>query len=138
MCLELAKIGRNLTGNCTSNQLVRRGPIVRKLNNYFNSSCFTTPPVIGADGIGTDFGNSATGIVDGPGQASWDISLSKIVALNWPVEQSQLQFRIEFYNALNHPQFANPDANFASATFGKISSTSVNARMGQFAIKFTF
>jgi hypothetical protein len=111
---------------------------VSKLNNYFNASCFTSPPIIGADGIGTGFGNSATGIVDGPGQANLDLTLSKTVALSWPVEKSSLQFRAEFFNALNHPQFANPDTNFTSPTFGVISSTAVNARVGQLALRFAF
>ena len=108
-----------------------------KLNAYFDASCFTTPPVIGADGIGTAFGNSATGIVYGPGQANLDLALSKTFLLNWPVESS-LQFRAEFYNALNHPQFANPDNNFTSPTFGVISSTAVNARVVQLAVRLAF
>jgi hypothetical protein len=127
-----------LTGKCTKNALVRRGSTASKLNSYFNASCFTTPPVIGADGIGTGFGNSATGMVDGPGQANLDLALSKNVDLNWPAEGSRFQFRVEFYNALNHPQFANPDANFTSPTFGVISSTSVSPRVGQLALKFSF
>ena len=109
-----------------------------KLNGYFNASCFTTPPIIGADGIGTAFGNSATGIVDGPGQANLDLALSKTVMVNWPIEKSSFQFRAEFFNTLNHPQFANPDTNFTSPTFGVISSTAVNARVGQLALRFTF
>jgi Carboxypeptidase regulatory-like domain/TonB dependent receptor len=127
-----------LSGNCSKNHLVRRGSVEAKLNGYFNALCFTTPPVIGADGIGTAFGNSATGIVDGPGQANLDIALSKTVALNWPVEKSSLQFRAEFFNALNHPQFSNPDTNFSSPTFGLITSTSVNPRVAQLAMKFIF
>ena len=59
-----------------------------KLGGYFNATCFTTPPIIGADGIGTAFGNSATGIVDGPGQANLDLAVSKTVALNRPIEKS--------------------------------------------------
>ena len=90
------------------------------------------------DGIGTAFGNSATGIVNGPGQANLDLAFSKTMVLNWPVEKSTLQFRVEFYNALNHPQFANPDTNFTSPTFGVISSTAVNARVGQLALRFDF
>ena len=127
-----------LTGTCTRNQLVTEGPIGSKLNDYFNTSCFTTPPVIGADGIGTAFGNSGTGIVDGPGQANLDLSVSKAAGLPWPHEKSNLQFRAEFFNALNHPQFANPDTNFSSPTFGVISSTSVNARVVQLALKLAF
>jgi hypothetical protein len=127
-----------LTGTCAKNQLVKGGSIESRLNGYFNASCFTTPPVIGADGIGTAFGNSATGIVDGPGQANLDLALSKAMMFSWPHEKSGLEFRAEFYNALNHPQFGNPDSNFTSTTFGIISSTSVNARVGQLALKFMF
>jgi hypothetical protein len=127
-----------LTGTCSRSQLVKGGSVESKLNNYFDTSCFTTPPVIGADGVGTAFGNSATGIVDGPGQANLDLAVSKNVVFNWPHEQSNLQFRAEFYNALNHPQFGNPDSNFTSPTFGVISNTSVNARVVQLALRFAF
>jgi hypothetical protein len=127
-----------LTGTCTKGQLVKGGSIESKLNGYFNTSCFTTPPVIGADGIGTAFGDSGTGIVDGPGQANLDIAVSKTVVFEWPHGGSSLEFRAEFFNALNHPQFANPDTNFTSPTFGVISSTSVNPRVGQLALKFAF
>jgi hypothetical protein len=127
-----------LTGTCTKNQLITRGPIGSKLNAYFNISCFTTPPVIGTDGIGTAFGNSGTGIVDGPGQGNLDLAFSKTVALKWPNEATHLQFRSEFFNALNHPQFANPDTNFTSPTFGVISSTAVNPRVIQLALRLVF
>jgi len=127
-----------LTGNCSRNQLVTQGPIGSKLNNYFNASCFTTPRVIGADGIGTAFGNSGTGILQGPGQANLDLAVSKAVALPWPHENSTLQLRAEFFNSLNHPQFSNPDTNFTSPTFGVISSTAVNPRVIQLALKFAF
>jgi len=117
---------------------VKSGAVQSKLGGYFNASCFTTPPIIGADGIGTAFGNSGTGIVNGPGQANLDLSFLKTMVLNWPVEKCSLQVRIEFYDVLNHPQFANPDTNFTSPTFGVISSTAVNARVGQLALKFAF
>jgi hypothetical protein len=127
-----------LSGKCTKNQLVTAGPIGSKLNNYFDASCFTSPKVIGADGIGTAFGNSGTGIVDGPGQANIDLALSKVFGIRWPNDSSAVQVRGEFFNAFNHPQFANPDTNFTSPTFGVISSTSVNPRVGQVALRFTF
>lgn len=127
-----------LSGTCRKSQLLQGGSVESKLNSYFNASCFTSPPIIGADGVGTAFGNSETGLVDGPGQANLDFALAKNLALRWPSENSSLQFRVEFYNALNHPQFANPDANFTSPTFGVITSTAVNARVGQLAIRFKF
>ncbi len=127
-----------LSGSCTKGQIVTSGSVQSKLNNYFDKACFTTPPIIGADGIGTAFGNSATGIVNGPDQANLDVSLTKTVPLRWPQEGSSLQFRIEFFNVFNHPQFADPDNNFSSPTFGVIRSTSVNPRVGQLALKFSF
>jgi hypothetical protein len=127
-----------LSGTCSQNQLVNGGSVQSKLGNYFNVACFTTPPIIGADGIGTGFGDSGTGIVVGPGQANVDLSLSKTIEVHWPIEKSSLQFRAEFFNMLNHPQFANPNTDFTSPTFGVISSTAVNPRVIQLALKILF
>jgi|HubBroStandDraft_6_1064221.scaffolds.fasta_scaffold00321_12 hypothetical protein len=127
-----------LSGTCSKSQLVKGGSVESKSGGYFNASCFTSPAIIGADGIGTAFGNSGTGIVDGPGQANLDLALSKTVVLHWPIEKSSLQFRGEFFNMLNHPQFANPDTNFTSPTFGVITSTAVNPRVIQLALKLAF
>lgn len=127
-----------LTGNCANNQLTTNGAIGSRLDNYFNASCFTTPPIVGADGIGTAFGNSGTGIVDGPGQANLDLAIAKVFPLGWLHEQNTLEVRAEFFNAFNHPQFANPDSNFTSPTFGVISSTAASPRVGQLALKFGF
>jgi hypothetical protein len=127
-----------LSGTCSTDHLVKGGPVESKLEGYFNASCFATSPIIGADGIGTGFGDSATGIVDGPGQANVDLALSKSLMVNCRLEKSSLQFRVEFFNTLNHAQFANPDNNFTSPTFGVISSTAVNARVGQLAVRLAF
>ena len=127
-----------MSGTCTKSQFVTNGPITNKLDHYFNASCFITPPVIGADGIGTGFGNSATGITNGPGQANIDLAISKTTPLRWLSDSSSVQFRTEMYNALNHPQFADPDNDFASPAFGVIRRTSVNPRVVQFALKLAF
>ena len=127
-----------LSGTCSNSQLVRSGSVESKINGYFNLSCFTGPPVIGADGKGTAFGNSGTGIADGPAQANLDVAVSKSIALSWPHDLSLLELRAEFFNALNHPQFSNPDTNFSSPTFGVISSTAVTPRVGQMAVRFRF
>ena len=127
-----------LSSRCSNGLLVRGGSVESKLNSYFIPSCFTSPPVIGADAVGTAFGNSSTGIAEGLGQENLDLALSKSVALRWPHEKGSLQFRAEFFNLLNHPQFANPDSNFASPTFGVISSTAVSVRVGQLALRFAF
>jgi len=49
-----------------------------------------------------------------------------------------VELRAELFNAMNTAQFANPDNNFSSPTFGVISATSVNPRVVQLALKFKF
>jgi hypothetical protein len=127
-----------LSPKCNGSNLVRRGSIETNLGSYFNSACFTTPPVVGADGVGTNFGDSSTGIANGPGQSNLDVGLVRNVDVRWPREGSTLQLRAEFFNVLNHPQFSNPNASYATSTFGVISSTSVNPRVGQVALKMIF
>jgi hypothetical protein len=127
-----------LAPGCNKSSLVRGGSITSKLDGYFNTACFTTPPVIGADGIGTAFGDSGTGIVNGPGQFNIDAAIMRSLRLSWPKEGSQLQIRAEAFNALNHPQFSNPNTTFGSSSFGIITSTSVNPRVGQLALRMIF
>ena len=122
---------------CTYPQLETAGSTEARLTNYFNKSCITTAPVIGNDGRGTTFGNAGVGIVRGPGQNNVDLSLVKQFRVpRW--ESARLEFRAEFFNALNHPQFANPTLSFSSSSFGQILQTSVNPRVIQFALKFSF
>ena len=56
----------------------------------------------------TDYGNSAVGIATGPGQFNWDISIVKNTQIT---ERVRMQFRSDFYNAFNHPQFAPPQGS---------------------------
>ncbi len=105
---------------------------------YFNASSFCAPPTGGIYGNGTGWGNSGVGIVQGPGQFNWDISLIKDTRIS---EGHTFQFRTEFYNAFNHTQFANPStANplDPTSTFGQITATSVNPRIIQFGFKYLF
>jgi hypothetical protein len=127
---------------------VNSGTVQSKLTNYINASCFdlSNYAVIGDDGIGTDFGNSGIGEVTGPDQNNWDLSFQKATALS---ERVQLQFRSDFFNAFNHPQFANPDLNLGevalqlgivapNAGFGTITTTSTNPRVLQFSLRLVF
>ncbi len=63
--------------------------------------------------------NAGPGTCTGPGVASVDFSVNK----NWNLpfhgsrvfgEKSKLQFRLEFFNLLNHPMFRNTNVNFNS------------------------
>jgi len=78
------------------------------------------------------------GIVRGPGQVNTDLSLIKVFPVRWPNEAANVEFRTDFFNAFNHPQFADPDVEFTSPTFGQITSTIVAPRVVQFALKVSF
>ncbi len=127
-----------LAPGCTYGQLVTSGSIQSKLNDYFKTSCIAPPPVIGADGLGTGFGNSGVGIVLGPPQNNWDISAVKHFPLVWPTEKTNLEFRAEFFNTFNHPQFSDPANDYSAANLGQITSLAVNPRIIQFALKLNF
>jgi hypothetical protein len=126
-----------LSGECTAGQYVNSGSITSKLNDYINSKCFTTPPVVGADGIATAYGNSGVGILQGPNELNFDFSLFKNFPLHMISDSTQLQFRAEFFNIFNHPSFADPDTALGPG-FGEITNTFGNPRIIQFALKFFF
>lgn len=127
-----------LASGCTLSQVNTPGAVTSKLNKYINTACFTTPPVIGDDGIATDFGNTRPGIIHAPDQRNTDLSLIKQFHTPWPNEAANVEFRAEFFNAFNTPQFSDPDNEQDSATFGQVLSTAVAPRIMQFALKFNF
>ena len=111
------------------------------LDGWINSSAFCpVPQTVGAInglGGGSGFGNLGFGNVLGPGQSNWDMSLGKLIKIR---ETQNLQFRAEFYNTFNHPQFANLDGSDVQngVGMGSITRTSVNPRVIQFALKYLF
>jgi hypothetical protein len=131
-----------LSGKCSNSQLVTKGSVESKLNDYFNESCFAPFPLLptsqGGDGVVTTFGNAGNGIVRGPGQANWDMAIIKNTSVPWPNEGARVEFRAEFFNAFNHPQFADPFPGILLPGSGVISGTSVAPRIIQFALKFSF
>jgi hypothetical protein len=104
------------------------------LAHWFNTACFT-PAVTGTVGdVGKTSGN-------GPGVFDLDFALLKNTRIR---ERLAMQFRAEFFNILNHPNFGLPSGSIFSSTgqvlptAGLITSTVGTARQIQFALKFTF
>jgi len=108
------------------------GSIEKRLNNYFNTSAFGLTPTIGD---GTGFGNMMPGMVRGPDQRDFDIAITKETSVR---ENLKVEFRWEFFNAFNTPQFSNPSTDDSLTGFGSITSTSVNPRIMQVALKLKF
>jgi len=55
-----------------------------------------------------------------------------------PFQKQHIDFRLEVFNALNHPQFSAPGGTQGSSSFGVISSTKIDNRELQLAVKYFF
>jgi hypothetical protein len=125
---------------CTAKNISTPGSISHRVNNYINTACLAGPAVIGDDGIGTGFGNTSNGILRYPDQSDVDLSVTKTQQVRWPKDGASVQFRTDFFNAFNHPNFAGPNNAFTTtpSAFGTITAMSTNPRVIQFALKFAF
>jgi len=94
---------------------------------WFNPAAFAFPAF-------GSFGNSGRNILDGPGLQNVNVSLVKQASLS---ERMNLQFRAEFFNFFNRPNFDLPDIFVGSPTFGRILSAQ-SPRHIQFGLKFLF
>lgn len=94
-------------------------------HTYFNKSAFTTE-VLGGQGT------ASPRFFHGPGQENFDLGLDKNTKVT---ERFSVLIRAEFFNAFNHAQFNNPNGNFASGNFGRVTSAGPG-RIGQVSAKF--
>jgi carboxypeptidase family protein len=83
------------------------------ISQWFNTACFQQT----SDASGT-FGNTGRNTVRGPGDFNVDFSVIK----NTRIGGVATEARIEAFNILNHPQFANPNGQLGNSAFGTISS----------------
>jgi hypothetical protein len=83
-------------------------------------------------------------LLRGPGLTNLDIALAKTTSIT---ERVKLEFRVEYFNALNHPEFAQPThadgaTNINSNLFGLITTTGsfrgATPRIGQLGARLTF
>jgi hypothetical protein len=94
---------------------------------WMNTAAFAQP----APG---HFGTSSRNVVRAPGVELFNLMAGKNFRVN---DRIQIQFRIESFNALNHPQFNMPDPQVNDSTFGAISSAGP-ARENQGALRIEF
>ena len=70
------------------------------------------------------------------GTANWNVAFGRPFRL--PGGERSLDFRTEFINFFNTPQFDKPGVQVAAATFGKITNTVNKGRQVQFTLKLNF
>lgn len=80
------------------------------------------------------FGTAGRNIGVGPRYANWDFSALKNIRV---AESKELQFRAEFFNILNHPNFHLPNSDISSPTFNQILKAEP-PRLMQLALKLLF
>jgi hypothetical protein len=80
------------------------------------------------------FGTAGRNIGVGPRFNDWDFSVFKNFRIT---EATNLQFRAEFFNVLNHPNFRLPDSDISSPTFNMIQAA-LPPRVIQLALKLLF
>jgi hypothetical protein len=145
------QLGYNPTGNGDSRNPARpalnpafKGTLYpRTAGEWFNPNAFTAPYP------GT-FGNAGRDSLEGPGLDDVDFSLAKNASLH---ERLHAQFRVEYFNVLNHTNFTTPNAIVfsngptpskpatdaaVSPTAGAMTATATTSRQLQFALKLLF
>jgi outer membrane receptor protein involved in Fe transport len=95
----------------------------------YNSSAAVADPTL------RTFGNLGRNAFVGPDRTNVNLSFGKITNLYG--DRVLLEIHADFFNALNHTQFNNPNVSITSSTFGQISGTA-DPRIIQLAARFTF
>ncbi len=67
-----------------------------------------------------------------------DTVLVKSFSLQLGEHEIRTQFRSEFYNLFNHPQFAAPNGTITSQSFGQVTAQNNSPRDIQFGLKISF
>jgi hypothetical protein len=102
-------------------------------DRYFVREAFTNT-------VAGEFGNCARNVLRSPSTWNVDFSTMKDFRIH---ENHTLQFRMEMFNAPNHPAWGRPNAGWGTqnatpaVSFGRIRSTS-QLRQIQFALKYYF
>jgi Carboxypeptidase regulatory-like domain/TonB dependent receptor len=115
----------------------------RKTGAFLSASAFS-PDVLGEEG------DANRRFFHGPGINNWDFALLKNTQLT---ERFNLQFRAELFNMWNHAQFATPsglltyscspvtsttNCTQTASSFGQVTATSQQPRIGQLSLKLNF
>jgi hypothetical protein len=94
---------------------------------WFNTAAFAAPAA-------NTFGNSPRAVVRGPGVNVTDLGVFK----NFRVSRDiGVQFRLEMFNAFNHPNLSGVGTVLGASTFGTVT-TAAEPRIIQLGIKIRF
>ncbi len=99
---------------------------------WFNPNVFSMPQSFA-------IGNAPRGLWDVNNPSYQDLDAALLKNTMWgTTERYNVQFRLEMFNAFNHPSLGGPNTGLTSGQFGVISGFAGNARRIQVAAKVTF
>jgi hypothetical protein len=124
------------TGNLSLTGLGNQRPLVvgdpdledRSSTLWFNTAAFApnTPGL---------WGDTPRGFLRGPAFWNIDLALSRNVRI---AGSQQIELRLEAFNLTNRVHLGNPNVTLGNANFGRITNTSADPRVLQFAVKYGF
>jgi hypothetical protein len=100
----------------------------QQIAQFFNTAAFAKTAA------GVLYGNSGRNNILGPNAVTWNAAAMKDFRLR---EGKSLQFRTDFFNALNQVNLGNPNTTLSNGNFGKVTSAAA-PRMLQFGLKLYF
>jgi hypothetical protein len=107
----------------------------RSVNRWFNTSAgFVTATAQQLASNVRTFPKALAG-VRGDGQTAWNLSLVKNMKFK---ERFNLEFRLEGYDIMNHPNFSDPNTTVTSSAFGTVTGQAGLSREFQGAVRLSF
>jgi hypothetical protein len=100
-------------------------PSNQNINLWFDPNAFATPAAY-------TWGTLGRNSLRAPALYNFDFSVARKIVFQ---EVRQLEFRTEFFNGLNHPQFGLPNSTAGVGGAGTITSTQRANRQIQFALR---
>jgi hypothetical protein len=137
--LNIGLVGQNVasivpnTANRPNESCAMKNP--HTVQQWFDTSVFSVP-------VPGTWGNEPHNAVRRPGRDNWNISLFKNFLFN-EEGGTKLQFRAEFFNIWNHPQWVGDtlnggiSTNYGASNFGAATSA-YDPRTIQLALRLSF
>jgi hypothetical protein len=126
-CAAVNSEGNDCRPNLTGNAVLPADQ--QSVSHWFNAAAFVIPSPAA-------YGNAGRNILRAPGLTNLDAALSK--SFYWgAIETRRIQFRSEFFNALNHTNLGLPVNSTSSPGLGTITSAAP-ARVIQLGLRLEF
>jgi len=105
-------------------------PTTQSTSQWLNPAAFAVP----VNNIGR-FGDSQSGVANGPGTTSVSLSLLKTVQVR---EKYKAQIGLQVANLFNHENYATPNTSFNTSAFGTITALQSAEGAGPRTLQGTF